>query len=325
MNLYEVLELDTSASLIDIKRNYRRLAKVYHPDRNKDPECAKKFQQISSAYEILSDDKSRKEYLMLNTDKRSVFQEFLSNILNNSVTAQNLEHFGIKLTSSDSKYLESHFYDMINSLNLTEIINFFKSGQFPKKDFEMNNVCSDTDVTSWDSDDCLYIYKLPIELQKHNSMTLRICIDIKLEDIINNKENKITLKRKINDNFINTTFSFNTNSPWVVFGGGGDTESDLIGDLIIKLNLPDNYDWMDNMIIYNHSISLYEYVYGTSISFQIGNKKIEYKDWVVAREGNIIFINLDEFSLNNINFAIKFTLNYVDEINKKEILKQLFN
>ena len=138
MNLYDILELDTSASIEDIKKGYRKLAKRYHPDRNKDPESIIKFQQITSAYEILSDDKSRKEYLMLNSDKRSIFQDFLNNVLNNSMTADNLKHFGINLTKSDATYLESNFYDMINSLNLTEVINFFKSGEFPKKDFDFS-------------------------------------------------------------------------------------------------------------------------------------------------------------------------------------------
>ena len=53
-----------------------------------------------------------------------------------------------------------------------------------------------------------------------------------------------------------------------------------------------------------------------------GNKEIEYKDWVVAREGNVIF--LDDIN-NKFNFAIKFTLNYQDNKGKKEILNQYFN
>jgi curved DNA-binding protein CbpA len=59
MNLYDVLELTPSASINDIKRNYRRLAKKHHPDKNKDIASITKFQEISTAYEILSDDKSR--------------------------------------------------------------------------------------------------------------------------------------------------------------------------------------------------------------------------------------------------------------------------
>ena len=77
MNLYEILELEPSASIYDIKKSYRILAKKYHPDKNKN--SIAKFHDITSAYEILSDDKSRKEYLMLNTTSKNMFQDFLAN------------------------------------------------------------------------------------------------------------------------------------------------------------------------------------------------------------------------------------------------------
>ena len=64
------------------------------------------------------------------------------------------------------------------------------------------------------------------------------------------------------------------------------------------------------------------YVYGTNISFKVGEKNIEYKDWVCSREGNVIFL---DNVINKFNFAVKFNLNYQDDPNKKEVLKQYFN
>ena len=242
MNLYETLELEPSASLDEIKKSYRRLAKIHHPDRTQNPKNVIKFQEITSAYEILSNDESRKKYLMLNTDSKSMFQEFLQNIFSNTLDADNLKRFGIKITTKDHSYLENNFYDVINSLDLTEIMNFFKSGEFPKKDFDLNNACSDTDITSWDTHDALYLSKLPVELQKHNSQTLRIILNITLEQLINNKEKIMTVKRKIDNEFIDTEFSFNYKNQFIVFSGGGDTNSEVVGDLIIKINLPESYD-----------------------------------------------------------------------------------
>jgi hypothetical protein len=60
---YEILNLHRSASHEDIKRSFRQLALRHHPDKNRNSEDSrKKFMEVVEAYEILSDDQSRKEY-----------------------------------------------------------------------------------------------------------------------------------------------------------------------------------------------------------------------------------------------------------------------
>ncbi|KAK0083152.1 hypothetical protein PV325_009237 [Microctonus aethiopoides] len=62
-NYYEILGVTRNSSAKDIKKAYYQLAKKYHPDTNKaDPNASKKFQEVSEAYEVLSDDAKRKEY-----------------------------------------------------------------------------------------------------------------------------------------------------------------------------------------------------------------------------------------------------------------------
>lgn len=63
-SLYETLGVDKSASNEEIKKAYRRLARKYHPDINKDPAAEDKFKEINAAYEILSDESKRKQYDM---------------------------------------------------------------------------------------------------------------------------------------------------------------------------------------------------------------------------------------------------------------------
>ncbi|MDQ3762155.1 MAG: DnaJ domain-containing protein [Actinomycetota bacterium] len=59
---YEVLGVNRGASAEDIQRAYRKLARQYHPDVNKDPGAEERFKQISEAYDVLSDPKSRERY-----------------------------------------------------------------------------------------------------------------------------------------------------------------------------------------------------------------------------------------------------------------------
>jgi len=67
---YKVLGVSKGASADEIKKSYRKLARKYHPDANKgDSTAEEKFKEISEAYNVLSDDKRRKEY----DDARSLF------------------------------------------------------------------------------------------------------------------------------------------------------------------------------------------------------------------------------------------------------------
>ncbi|MDR5658459.1 DnaJ domain-containing protein [Serpentinicella sp. ANB-PHB4] len=59
---YKILEIKQDATEADIKKAYRQLAKMWHPDVNKPPGAQGKFVEISEAYEILSNPKSRAQY-----------------------------------------------------------------------------------------------------------------------------------------------------------------------------------------------------------------------------------------------------------------------
>ena len=59
---YEVLGVNRDSTPDEIKRAFRRLARQYHPDVNKDAEAESRFKEINEAYEILSDQEKRAAY-----------------------------------------------------------------------------------------------------------------------------------------------------------------------------------------------------------------------------------------------------------------------
>ena len=59
---YEVLGVSKTATDEEIKRTFRKLAKQYHPDINKEPGAEEKFKEIGEAYAVLSDANKRRQY-----------------------------------------------------------------------------------------------------------------------------------------------------------------------------------------------------------------------------------------------------------------------
>ena len=61
-NHYDILGVSKEASEQEIKKAYRSLSLEFHPDRNSSAEATEKFQEISQAYETLSDPQKKEEY-----------------------------------------------------------------------------------------------------------------------------------------------------------------------------------------------------------------------------------------------------------------------
>ena len=62
-DLYEIIGISRTATAEEIKKAYRKLAQVYHPDKNPgDKEMEAKFKELNNAYEILGDDSKRRHY-----------------------------------------------------------------------------------------------------------------------------------------------------------------------------------------------------------------------------------------------------------------------
>src|SRR6202011_6418846 len=72
---YKTLGVSRTASEKEIKSAYRRLARQFHPDVNKDPKATDRFKLINEAYEVLSDTKKRSKYDQLGSDWERIERE----------------------------------------------------------------------------------------------------------------------------------------------------------------------------------------------------------------------------------------------------------
>jgi len=97
---YEILGVPRNASIDEIKKAYRNLAKKYHPDINKEPGAADKFKEISEAYAVLSDEEKRRQYDMYGAE-------------------------GMQGYSAEDIFRNADFSDIFRDLGLEDIISDF--------------------------------------------------------------------------------------------------------------------------------------------------------------------------------------------------------
>ncbi|XP_046993947.1 dnaJ homolog subfamily B member 9-like [Schistocerca americana] len=120
-NYYDLLGVDKSATTADIKKAFRKLALHYHPDKNKDPAAGEKFQEISHAYEVLSDPQKRQHYDVFGKESnqfdRTIFADFEGMFRD---FARNMFHFQHEAHNAkkDFKRESFGFYDFLDEPNV---------------------------------------------------------------------------------------------------------------------------------------------------------------------------------------------------------------
>ncbi|MFJ1735635.1 DnaJ C-terminal domain-containing protein [Streptomyces sp. NPDC088254] len=75
-DFYEVLGVPRDADKDEIQRAYRKLARRYHPDVNKDPEAEERFKEINEAFSVLSEPDQRARYDRFGEDFRKVPEDW---------------------------------------------------------------------------------------------------------------------------------------------------------------------------------------------------------------------------------------------------------
>ena len=143
MNYYEILGVTPDSEPAEIKSAYRRLARKFHPDVN--PDGAKRFKEISKAYDTLSDEKKRKQYDTLNgffktektkTSSRQAESEYKQKTQPNSEKAQETRK------KTDTKHADNKFGDIFGT-----IFEASKKSKKTKTPEPVNGKDINTDVT----------------------------------------------------------------------------------------------------------------------------------------------------------------------------------
>lgn len=131
---YKILDIDKTSTQEDIKKAYKNLALLWHPDKNNSPEAPDRFKEISEAYQILSNPSKKEQYDMGGQtsfsqfgnysykDPFEMFNEMFS-VINNlfgGLMPQNLSQSGVHvihiIEMNDDANDENNVFDIIQSI-----------------------------------------------------------------------------------------------------------------------------------------------------------------------------------------------------------------
>lgn len=130
---YSILEVETSATLPEIRKAYRKLAHRFHPDKNQgDPYAAAQFAEIKEAYEVLSDPSKKEYYLQQRWYNKSTGKRKTQDIITPvSVLKQLLELdkfvYGLDIHRMDKQGLADYAGSILSGNIIAQLIPFNES------------------------------------------------------------------------------------------------------------------------------------------------------------------------------------------------------
>ena len=226
---YKILGITKKSSFEEIKKAYRNLALIWHPDKNKDPLALDKFKDISEAFQVLQD-----------KDKREEYDSFLNYQNNRSRSA-------FSFPRKDPFEIFDEVFSMINGIQNTIMafdammnINNINSRN------HMNNFGNTImNMINMDPNPGMTIHIIDMSAGMNGDNLNRPSNRIKIEEVIENNnhiKNNIVANNKQNNSrpllLENNKINKNNNSKWITNNGNGFTSSILnekeLNNVIVK-------------------------------------------------------------------------------------------
>jgi len=276
--LYKILEINETANEKEIKKAYRKLAKKYHPDMNKEKEAEDKFKEINAAYEILGDKKKKEEYDMYGD---RMFEDG---------------------TYQNRNQNTNQYYGGFGGMDINDILNQMFGDRNKRQGFNQDFYEEDLDIEG----------NITIDFRK-------AILGGKLKINIKNRLIEINIPKGIK------------NGQKIRNKNKGESSHGKTGDLILTINIKDDYEYERNEddLIKTIDISLYKSLFGgkVEVSTLYGNvivnipKGIKNGQKLRIKEKGVY--NRKTKKYGNLNIKINIVNPKIDDLSEKlkKILK----